>query len=217
VIWRTARETPVQGICMKVKSGKLLLGEEDFDDLVLWRDTAPDETVFVCRAKKKAELCVWNCWRDDRGVMQAWIGNAGMRLSESGSNTIRVESNSRSEVTFRIWRSTWYSMSHESAARSACQHVRRLTGPSRVSSVLVIRAAIEAAACDRARGGDRGTEQQRPRRARNVRPRCIARRRAVAGRLDDGGRAPNAVEYRPCIRSSCSSSARSACRSSCHC
>lgn len=88
---------------MKVCGGKFSIGEAgkaDLNNVVLWRDTAPDEAVFVCHSRKVAELRVWNCWRDDRGVMQAWIGNAGMRVSELDTNAVRVECNSRSEVTF---------------------------------------------------------------------------------------------------------------------
>ncbi len=76
------------------------MGGADLKDVVLWRDTAPDESVFVCHSKKVAELRIWNCWRDDRGVMQAWIGNAGMRVRESSLNIMTVECNARPEVTF---------------------------------------------------------------------------------------------------------------------
>jgi len=86
---------------MKVKGGSLSLGDVDLNDFVLWRDTAPNESVFDCRSKKSVELRIWNCWRDDRGVMQAWVGNAGMRVSESSSNVMTVECNSRPEVTFQ--------------------------------------------------------------------------------------------------------------------
>lgn len=100
VIWTRAAPVPVQGIRMKVQGGKLSMDGADLRDVVLWRDTAPDESVFVLHSKSVAELRIWNCWRDDRGVMQAWVGNAGMRTRESGPNVITVECNARSEVTF---------------------------------------------------------------------------------------------------------------------
>lgn len=100
VIWRSARPLPVQGIRIKVQGGKLSMGGTELNEVVLWRDTAPDETVFVCHAKKPAELRIWNCWRDDRGVMQAWVGNAAMRVVESGPNSVSVACNARQEVTF---------------------------------------------------------------------------------------------------------------------
>jgi hypothetical protein len=103
VIWRSARSLPVQGIRIKLKGGKLKLlsaGGADLNDIVLWRDTAPDEVAYLLAAKKPAELLIWNCWRDERGTMQAWIGNAAMRVVESGPNSVSVACNSRHEITF---------------------------------------------------------------------------------------------------------------------
>lgn len=101
VIWRIARPVPLQGIRLKIQGGKLSMGDQpDANNVVLWRDTAPDETVFVCHAKETAELRVWNCWRDDRGVMQAWVGNAAMRAVDSGPNAVTLECNARQNVTF---------------------------------------------------------------------------------------------------------------------
>jgi hypothetical protein len=100
VIWRSARSLPIQGIRLKVQGGNLSMGEADLNNVVLWRDTAPDETEFVCHATNPAELRIWNCWRDDRGVMQAWVGNAAMRVVESGPNSVAVACNARQEVTF---------------------------------------------------------------------------------------------------------------------
>jgi len=101
VVWRSAAEVPVQGIRMKLQGGSLILGDTELKDVVLWRDTAPDESVFVCRSKRATELRIWNCWRDERGVTQAWIGNAGMRTTEFAAGIIAVECNSRPEITFR--------------------------------------------------------------------------------------------------------------------
>jgi hypothetical protein len=100
IVWRRAIETPVQGIRIKVRKGKLLLGDQELEEFVLWRDTAPVEVVFTYRSKKPGEVLIWNCWRDDLGVMQAWIGNAGMRVSEATSDHLIVDCNSRSEITF---------------------------------------------------------------------------------------------------------------------
>jgi len=101
VVWRTVRAVPVQGIRIKVAGGKLATaGQPDLSDIVLWSDTAPGDTVFVCRSKQPVELRIWNCWRDQRGVMQAWVGNAGMRVVDSGNGSITVACNARDEVTF---------------------------------------------------------------------------------------------------------------------
>jgi hypothetical protein len=100
VIWRSARSLPVQGIRIKVQDGKLSVAGAHLNDVVLWRDTAPDETVLDCHVKKPTEVRIWNCWRDDRGVTQAWVGNAAMRVVESGPDSISVACNASQEVTF---------------------------------------------------------------------------------------------------------------------
>lgn len=46
------------------------------------------------------ELSLWNCWRDDRGATQAWVGNSGMIVEELGGGVLRFRCNSRPEVTF---------------------------------------------------------------------------------------------------------------------
>ena len=101
IVWKSAIEAPVQGIRVKLDRGKLAVADQDLADVVLWRDTAPAETVLVCRCKGAAELRVWNCWRDGHGVMQAWVGNAGMRAEEREPRVFAVECNSRLEVTFK--------------------------------------------------------------------------------------------------------------------
>jgi hypothetical protein len=100
IAWNHAIETPLQGIRVRLHKGKLSIMEQDLEDVVLWRDTAPPESVLECRSRGEAELRIWNCWRDHLGVMQAWVGNAGMRVEERGSRTFRLECNAREEVTF---------------------------------------------------------------------------------------------------------------------
>ena len=100
VTLRNAIATPVQGIRLKLQGGSLRLGQNELKDVVLWRDTAPDESVFVCCAKKESELRVWNCWRDNRGVTQAWVGNAAIRTEQVTPARVRAACNSRPEVTF---------------------------------------------------------------------------------------------------------------------
>lgn len=94
-----AVQAPIQGVRIKIIGGKLLSGSKRFDDIVLWRDTAPQETTLVCSARKDCEVRIWNCWRDEREVMHAWVGNAGMRVRE-GEGVLTFECNSGPEVTF---------------------------------------------------------------------------------------------------------------------
>lgn len=96
--WRRWIESPVQGICVKIHGESLEIGGRKYFDVILWRDTAPDEVVVVC--KGSGELRMWNSWRDKHGVQQAWIGNAGMRIQKHSEDRLTVECNSRPEVTF---------------------------------------------------------------------------------------------------------------------
>jgi hypothetical protein len=100
VVWRRSVDAPIQGIRIKLQGGTLTIDGKELADVVLWHDTAPRESVIVCNAKQSAELRVWNCWRDDRGVMQAWVGNAGMRVEKVADDKLTAECNSRPEVTF---------------------------------------------------------------------------------------------------------------------
>jgi hypothetical protein len=86
---------------MKLHVGQIAVNNGAMDDVVLWRDTAPDNVDLVClSADAGAELRVWNCWRDERGTMQAWIGNAGIRAVHTSADSVTLECNSRPEVTF---------------------------------------------------------------------------------------------------------------------
>lgn len=81
-----SKSSPVQGLRMKIRGGVLTVNEVETDDLLLWRDTAPDYVTVHVRARKgtRASLKVWNVWRGGMDVVQAWLGNAGMRVEESG-------------------------------------------------------------------------------------------------------------------------------------
>ena len=84
-----ATESPVQGLTLKVSGGVLEVNGVEAAEMLLWHDTAPGKvTVRVKReAGKKAALKLWNIWRGSMGgvdVTQAWLGNAGMRIDQSG-------------------------------------------------------------------------------------------------------------------------------------
>ncbi|HSC14144.1 MAG TPA: hypothetical protein VLI71_03465 [Gammaproteobacteria bacterium] len=72
---------------MKLDKGTLLVNGESLKDVVLWMDTAPDRVELVCNVKPTgAELRVWNCWRDAEGIMQAWMGDAGIVVVDISSD-----------------------------------------------------------------------------------------------------------------------------------
>lgn len=85
---------------MKIKGSRIqALYSEPLDDVVLWTDTMPQSVVLQCLTTKLSELRVWNYWRDERNVTQAWIGNAGMVIEES-NGLKRLLCNSPHELTF---------------------------------------------------------------------------------------------------------------------
>ncbi|WP_157771932.1 hypothetical protein [Ralstonia solanacearum] len=85
--------SPPQGLRIKVKGGSILINAQELAEVVLWKETAPPQFAFQCIKRGKAkeiELRVWNCWLDEKGVSQAWIGNAGMIVQEEpGRVTLR--------------------------------------------------------------------------------------------------------------------------------
>lgn len=85
---------------MSLKKGAIEVAGRELEHPVCWRDTAPDEFDAVCRTKKVGDIGVWNCWRIHQDVTQAWVGNAGMRITVTGASSWRIACNSRSEITF---------------------------------------------------------------------------------------------------------------------
>jgi hypothetical protein len=98
--WVRRVDAPVQGVSVSVKGGALLVAGSKVKDVVLWTDTAPDEVTLQCDGKSVRELSLWNCWRDERDVTHAWVGNSGMIIQERGPGAYRFRCNSRPEVTF---------------------------------------------------------------------------------------------------------------------
>ena len=80
----TAAARP-QAVRLKARGGRVVINDQPDDDVVLWSDTAPSVLVASLRpqsSRKPMTLRIWNAWRDPAGVMQAWIGDAGMLVEE---------------------------------------------------------------------------------------------------------------------------------------
>jgi hypothetical protein len=99
--WLRQVDAPVQGVSMSLEGGALRVADSRAKDIVLWTDSAPDEVTLTCEGRNVHELTLWNCWRDDRGVTQAWVGNSGMIFEEIEAGRVRFRCNSRPEVTFQ--------------------------------------------------------------------------------------------------------------------
>jgi hypothetical protein len=72
------RETPTQGICLRLDGGQLEVNGQVSDGLVLWTDTSPELIEVGIFGEADSVLEVWNCWRGRYGERQAWLGDAGM-------------------------------------------------------------------------------------------------------------------------------------------
>jgi hypothetical protein len=87
---RKATNHPVPGLRIKLTKGSLLVNGQVLKDVVLWSDTSPGEAEIECETprKQEVELRVWNCWRDEQGIMQAWIGDYGIVVEEIGGGQV---------------------------------------------------------------------------------------------------------------------------------
>lgn len=91
--WIHAAQTPRQGIRIKLDRGTVVVSGQTLKDVVLWADTSPGHVQIICETGKRpsGELRVWNCWMDEQGVMQAWIGDAGMVVEDSTGARVRIK------------------------------------------------------------------------------------------------------------------------------
>ncbi len=83
VKWVSTNSKLKQGIQIKIDKGILEVNDDKLSNIILWEDSSPDVVQLRCIPKKNSKLKVWNVWEVD-GVTQAWVGNAGMDISESG-------------------------------------------------------------------------------------------------------------------------------------
>ena len=83
------RACPPQGLRLKIRGGSLDIDGRTADEVVLWTDTAPTEVRVAINWKPHGarSLRIWNVWRMEE-VTQAWLGNAGMRVSTTDNGTL---------------------------------------------------------------------------------------------------------------------------------
>lgn len=83
-----AKALPVQGLRLRIRGGALAVNDVVTNDVILWRDTAPDRVTVRVQADRGARppsLKVWNVWRGGLDVIQAWLGNSGMRVDRDSA------------------------------------------------------------------------------------------------------------------------------------
>lgn len=99
-----AKQSPAQGLQLRLQGGTLVANGKEGSDLVLWRDTAPSTVEIAIRpgGRAKSALKLWNVWRGGHGATQAWLGNAAMQIEgdpAAGRFCLRC-SDGRGEPTF---------------------------------------------------------------------------------------------------------------------
>src|SRR5919204_1582957 len=75
-----------QALRVRGRGGRFEVNDRILADLGLWSDTAPRAVTLRPRPRSNNKLMtarVWNAWRDPTGVMQAWIGDAGLVVEET--------------------------------------------------------------------------------------------------------------------------------------
>lgn len=79
--WISTQSNFKQGLQIKIDKGFIEVNGEKFTNIILWEDTCPCEVLLRCVPQKKAKFKLWNVWDVD-GLTQAWVGNAGIAISE---------------------------------------------------------------------------------------------------------------------------------------
>jgi len=94
-----------QALRMKCRGGTLRVLGQSLDDIVLWADKSPTIVEAVAEPKDKRKplsIRIWNAWKDDAGVMHAWVGNSGLIVKgESGTQVVLRCSDGFDEPNFK--------------------------------------------------------------------------------------------------------------------
>lgn len=87
----SAKPQPPQGLRLKVRGGTFEVESATADDLIIWQDTAPAEVPIRInwRPRGTRSVRIWNAWRVN-DVTQAWLGNAGMRVTAREGGVIEL-------------------------------------------------------------------------------------------------------------------------------
>lgn len=86
-----AKLSPVQGLHLKIRGGALEANGVEATNMVLWRDTAAVIVdVKVRPTSGTPSLKLWNIWRVNSDVVQAWVGNSAMRIEEGQDSNSMV-------------------------------------------------------------------------------------------------------------------------------
>lgn len=79
----------VTGLRIKAVKGEIEVNGQRHQEVILWADTSPEAVPLSVLSKSSCELKIWNVWRAG-DVVQAWVGNAGLVVSQT-EGTTRLE------------------------------------------------------------------------------------------------------------------------------
>jgi hypothetical protein len=84
---RVASKAEVKsGLQLKIRNGSMLVNGQSLAEFTLWTHTAPPVVEVQAEARSSTELLIWNVWLIE-GLVQAWVGEAGIKIYCSGSST----------------------------------------------------------------------------------------------------------------------------------
>lgn len=91
----------VQGLVLKAVNGQLVVDSSGtgYPEIVLWSDSSPDVAEIEVLSKSGSTLKIWNVWKSTFG-MNAWVGNAGMHVCETGNKMTLECSDGVGDVDF---------------------------------------------------------------------------------------------------------------------
>lgn len=78
----------------------MVVNHQELTGFTLWAHTSPSQVEVTIDARKRCELQIWNVWMFD-GIVQAWVGQAGIRVHSSGNLTRLECSGGGREVDFQ--------------------------------------------------------------------------------------------------------------------
>lgn len=79
----------VTGLRIKAVKGEIEVNGQCHPEIILWADTSPESVPLSVVSKSSCDLKIWNVWRAD-DVVQAWVGNAGLVVSQA-EGSIKLE------------------------------------------------------------------------------------------------------------------------------
>lgn len=96
---KIAKKSPRQGLRIKAKESELEVNDQCHQEIILWADTSPDRVEIAVHAKPGCQLKFWNVWEID-GIVQAWVGNSGMVVTENDDRIVMECSDGTGETDF---------------------------------------------------------------------------------------------------------------------